>query len=76
MTTTGKEQEAFGLVIERHKNEAPSENEIRTAFQRSVETADIAAASKSRIAGYNHDQLNAFTRGFGSVLGYEAVCRE
>ena len=31
--TTEKEQEAFGLVLERQKNGA-SENDIRTAFQR------------------------------------------
>ena len=39
--TTGKEQEAFGLVIERYRSGA-SENDIRTAFQRFVETAGIA----------------------------------
>ena len=31
--TTSKEQEAFGLVVERHKSNA-SENDIRNAFQR------------------------------------------
>ena len=31
--TTSKEQEAFGLVVERHKSSA-SENDIRNAFQR------------------------------------------
>ena len=31
--TTEKEQEAFGFVMERHNN-ATSENDIRTAFQR------------------------------------------
>ena len=40
--TTAKEQEAFGLVIERHRSGA-SENDIRTAFQRFVEAAGIAA---------------------------------
>ena len=43
--TTEKEQEAFGFVIDRHKN-AASENDIRTAFQRFMETADLAAASE------------------------------
>ena len=41
--TTDKEQEAFSLVVERHKN-GSSENDIRTAFQRFMETAGIAAA--------------------------------
>ena len=40
--TTDKEQEAFGLVLERHKSSA-SENDIRAAFQRFMETASIAA---------------------------------
>ena len=43
--TTEKEQEAFGLVLERQKNGA-SENDIRTAFQRFLETASVAAASE------------------------------
>ena len=43
--TTSKEREAFELVIERHKSGA-SENDIRTAFQRFMETADLAAASE------------------------------
>ena len=43
--TTDKEQEAFKLVIERHKSGA-SENDIRTAFQRFVETAGVAEASE------------------------------
>ena len=43
--TTSKEQEAFGLVVERHKSSA-SENDIRTAFQRFMETAGVAAASE------------------------------
>ena len=42
--TTSKEQEAFGLVVERHKSSA-SENDIRNAFQRFMETAGVAAAS-------------------------------
>ena len=42
--TTDKEREAFGLVIERHKTSA-SENDIRNAFQRFIETAGVAAAS-------------------------------
>ena len=46
MTTHNEqdEQEAFGLVVERQRNGA-SENDIRTAFQRFVETAGIAALS-------------------------------
>ena len=43
--TTSKEQEAFGLVVDRHKSSA-SENDIRTAFQRFMETAGVAAASE------------------------------
>ena len=43
--TTEKEQEAFGFVMERHNN-ATSENDIRTAFQRFMETAGLAAASE------------------------------
>ena len=43
--TTSKEQEAFGLVVERHKSSA-SENDIRTAFQRFMETAGVAAVSE------------------------------
>ena len=43
--TTEKEQEAFGLVIENHKN-AASENDIRYAFHRFMEMAAIAAASE------------------------------
>ena len=43
--TTSKEQEAFGLVVERQKSSA-SENDIRTAFQRFMETAGVAAASE------------------------------
>ena len=43
--TTSKEQEAFGLVLERQKSSA-SENDIRTAFQRFMETAGVAAASE------------------------------
>ena len=43
--TTSKEQEAFGLVLERHKNSG-SENDIRNAFQRFMETAGVAAASE------------------------------
>ena len=41
--TSEQEQEAFGLVLDRHKSGA-SENDIRTAFQRFMETAGIAAA--------------------------------
>ena len=42
---TSKEQEAFGLVVERHKSSA-SENDIRNAFQRFMETAGVATASE------------------------------
>ena len=48
--TTDKEQEAFSLVVERQKNSA-SENDIRTAFQRFMETAGIAAASDMTTEG-------------------------
>ena len=41
--TQEQEQEAFSLVLERQKNGA-SENDIRTAFQRFLETAGVAAA--------------------------------
>ena len=41
--TQEQEREAFGFVIDRQKNGA-SENDIRTAFQRFMETAGIAAA--------------------------------
>ena len=43
--TTEKEQGAFGLVIDRHKNPR-SENDSRYAFQRFMEAADIAAGSE------------------------------
>ena len=43
--TTSKEQEAFDLVLERQKSSA-SENDIRNAFQRFMETAGVAAASE------------------------------
>ena len=43
--TTSKEQEAFGLVVERHKSSS-SENDIRNAFQRFMETAGVAEASE------------------------------
>ncbi len=43
--TTSKEQEAFSLVVERLKSSA-SENDIRNAFQRFMETAGVAAASE------------------------------
>ena len=44
MTTT-KEQEAFGLIIERQKGGA-SENDIRAAFQRFIETAGVATLAE------------------------------
>ena len=43
--TQEQEREAFSLVVERQKNGA-SENDIRTAFQRFLETAGVAAASE------------------------------
>ena len=48
--TTEKEQEAFGLVIEHHKN-STSENDIRYAFQRFMEMAAIATASEMSTEG-------------------------
>ena len=48
--TTDKEQEAFGLVLERHKSSA-SENDIRAAFQRFMETASIAALAETTTEG-------------------------
>ena len=48
--TTSKEQEAFGLVVERQKSSA-SENDIRNAFQRFMETAGVAAASEIKTEG-------------------------
>ena len=48
--TTSKEQEAFGLVVERQKSSA-SENDIRTAFQRFMEMAEVAAASEMKTEG-------------------------
>ena len=50
MTTTAAEQEAFALVKERYENGA-SENDIRYAFQRFVETAGIAIASEMSTEG-------------------------
>ena len=44
--TTNREQEAFGLVVERHKNGA-TENDIRAAFQRFLETAGVAALAET-----------------------------
>ena len=44
--TTDKEQQAFGLVVERQRRGA-SENDIRAAFQRFMETASIAALAES-----------------------------
>ena len=43
--TQEQEREAFSLVLERQKNGA-SENDIRTAFQRFLETVGVAAASE------------------------------
>ena len=47
--TQEQEQEAFSLVLERQKNGA-SENDIRTAFQRFLETVGVAAASEMTTA--------------------------
>ncbi len=54
---TDVEQEAFGLVIERYQNVA-SENDIRVAFQRFVETAGIATMA---------DMMTELPPGTGSV---------
>ena len=48
--TTDKEREAFGLVVERHRISA-SENDIRAAFQRFMETAGVAALSETTTEG-------------------------
>ena len=48
--TTSKEQEAFGLVVERYKSSA-SENDIRYTFQRFLEIAGIATASEMSTEG-------------------------
>ena len=44
--TTDNEQEAFGLVVQRQKSGA-SENDIRAAFQRFMETAGVAALAET-----------------------------
>ena len=48
--TIDNEQDAFSLVIQRHK-EAASENDIRYAVQRFIETAGIAGASAMTTEG-------------------------
>ena len=48
--TTDKEQEAFGLVVQRQKSGA-SENDIRAAFQRFMETAGIADLAETTTEG-------------------------
>ena len=48
--TTDKEQEAFGLVIERYSASA-SENDIRAAFQRFMETAGVATLAETTTEG-------------------------
>ena len=48
--TTDNEREAFGLVVERHQLSA-SENDIRTAFQRFLETAGIAPLAEQTTEG-------------------------
>ena len=61
--TTDKEQEAFGLVLERHKSSA-SENDIRAAFQRFMETASIAALAETTTEGPpgigNHGRMDLY----------------
>ena len=47
---TDREREAFGLVVERHRLSA-SENDIRTAFQRFMETAGVAALAETTTEG-------------------------
>ena len=48
--TTDEEQEAFGLVVQRQKSGA-SENDIRAAFQRFMETASIVALAEATTEG-------------------------
>ena len=48
--TTDREREAFGLVLERHRLGA-SENDIRAAFQRFTETADVATLAEQTTEG-------------------------
>ena len=48
--TTDTEREAFGLVVERNRLSA-SENDIRAAFQRFLETAGIAPLSEQTTEG-------------------------
>ena len=49
-TASDKEREAFGLVVERHKGGA-TENDIRYAFQRFMETAGLATAADMSTEG-------------------------
>ena len=48
--TTDREREAFGLVVERHRLSA-SENDIRAAFQRFMETAGVAPLAEQTTEG-------------------------
>ena len=48
--TTDSEREAFGLVVERHRLGA-SENDIRAAFQRFMETACVATLAEQTTEG-------------------------
>ena len=48
--TTDREREAFDLVVERHRLSA-SENDIRAAFQRFMETAGVAALAEQTTEG-------------------------
>ena len=48
--TTNKEQEAFSLVVEHHES-GTTENDIRYAFQRFMETAGVTTASEMSTEG-------------------------
>ena len=48
--TTDSEREAFSLVVERHRLGA-SENDIRAAFQRFIETACVATLAEQTTEG-------------------------
>ena len=49
-TASEKEREAFGLVVERH-NDGATENDIRYAFQRFMETSGLATAADMSTEG-------------------------
>ena len=48
--TNAREREAFNLVVERHQLGA-SENDIRAAFQRFLETAEVATLAEQTTEG-------------------------